>query len=107
MVIVASHLVLDPEERQRYVASRRAVVEQAGSAPGCLDFAISWPAVDSPRRRAAIFPRDPIFHAAMEDQKDCALALVDGVAERSRGTRPGASSESDPMSYGSVKSPCG
>lgn len=41
MVIVAGHIVVDPEQRESYLATCINVVEQARAAPGCLDFAIS------------------------------------------------------------------
>jgi quinol monooxygenase YgiN len=41
VVIVAGHLVVDPEQRESYLANCIGVVEQARGAPGCLDFAIS------------------------------------------------------------------
>ncbi len=41
MVIVAGHVVIASGQRDRYLASCTAVVEQARRAPGCLDFAIT------------------------------------------------------------------
>lgn len=41
MIIVAGHLDVDPGERDAYLATCVAVVEQARRAPGCLDFALS------------------------------------------------------------------
>ena len=41
MVIVAGHLVVDPEERDEYLAGCVEVVRQARRAPGCLDFSLS------------------------------------------------------------------
>src|SRR5215213_4656230 len=41
MVIVAGHVVVDPQERDDYLAGCVEVVRQARRAPGCLDFAIS------------------------------------------------------------------
>ena len=41
MVIVAGHLVVDPESRDDYVAGCVEVVRQARRTPGCLDFALS------------------------------------------------------------------
>ena len=49
MVIVAGHIVVDPRERESYLASCVPVVEQARSAPGCLDFAITADLVDAGR----------------------------------------------------------
>lgn len=48
-VIVAGHLMVDPEERQRYLAGCVDVVRQARDAPGCLDFAITADLVDPGR----------------------------------------------------------
>lgn len=49
MVIVAGHLVVDPRERDSYVANCRAVVELARRAPGCLDFTIAADLVEADR----------------------------------------------------------
>jgi quinol monooxygenase YgiN len=49
MVIVAGQLVVDPQQRERYLATCIAVVKHARTAPGCLDFAIS-PDVVEPGR---------------------------------------------------------
>ena len=49
MVIVAGHLVVDPEQRESYLADCVSVVEQARQAPGCLDFALSADLVDPGR----------------------------------------------------------
>lgn len=49
MVIVAGHLVVDEKDRAEYLEGCRAVVEQARSAPGCLDFAISPDLLDPGR----------------------------------------------------------
>ena len=49
MVIVAGHLMVDPEERAAYLAGCVAVVEAARRAPGCLDFAITADLVDPGR----------------------------------------------------------
>lgn len=49
MVIVAGHLVVDPDEREAYLESCREVVEQARRTEGCLDFAISADVVDPTR----------------------------------------------------------
>ena len=49
MVIVAGHVTVEPEERDAYVAGCRSVVEQARSAAGCLDFAISADLLDPGR----------------------------------------------------------
>ncbi|MGB6763910.1 putative quinol monooxygenase [Mycobacterium sp.] len=49
MVIVAGHLVLDPRQRETYLAGCRDVVDQARRAPGCLDFAVTADLLDSSR----------------------------------------------------------
>ncbi|HZH18590.1 MAG TPA: antibiotic biosynthesis monooxygenase family protein [Geodermatophilus sp.] len=49
MVIVAGHLMVDPGEREAYLAGCVAVVEAARRAPGCLDFAITADLVDPGR----------------------------------------------------------
>jgi quinol monooxygenase YgiN len=41
MVIVAGHVVVDPEQREDYLAGCVEVVRQARRAAGCLDFSIS------------------------------------------------------------------
>lgn len=55
MVIVAGHLVVDPQEREAYLAGCADVVEQARRAPGCLDFSITADLVDP--GRIVIFER--------------------------------------------------
>jgi quinol monooxygenase YgiN len=49
MVIVAGHMVVDPPQRESYLADCVSVVEQARRAPGCLDFAISADLVEPGR----------------------------------------------------------
>ena len=41
MVIVAGHLVVDPEQRDDYLSGCVEVVRQARRAAGCLDFSLS------------------------------------------------------------------
>jgi quinol monooxygenase YgiN len=41
MIIVSGRLSVDPEARAVYLDGCRTVLEQARSAPGCLDFALS------------------------------------------------------------------
>lgn len=41
MLIVAGHVVVDPEQRDDYLAGCVEVVRQARRAPGCLDFSLS------------------------------------------------------------------
>lgn len=49
MVIVAGHIIVDPNERTSYLAGCVDVVQAARRAAGCLDFAISADVVDSGR----------------------------------------------------------
>jgi quinol monooxygenase YgiN len=49
MVIVAGHIVVDPEHRESYLAGCVRVVEQARLAAGCLDFAITADLLDPGR----------------------------------------------------------
>lgn len=55
MVIVAGHLVVDPDNRDSYLAECVGVVEMARSTPGCLDYSISADLIDP--ERIAIFER--------------------------------------------------
>jgi quinol monooxygenase YgiN len=49
VIIVAGVLHVDPAERAAYLADCTAVVAQARSFPGCLDFALSPDLLDSGR----------------------------------------------------------
>jgi quinol monooxygenase YgiN len=49
MVIVAGHLIVDPAQRDVYLAGCVDVVRQGRDAPGCLDFAVSADLVDPGR----------------------------------------------------------
>ncbi len=49
MIIIAGRLTVDAHDRDHYVTDCVAVVEQARSAPGCLDFAIIADTVDPAR----------------------------------------------------------
>jgi quinol monooxygenase YgiN len=49
MVIVAGHIMVDPAQRESYLAGCVSVVEQARRAPGCLDFAITADLLDPGR----------------------------------------------------------
>ena len=49
MVIVAGHIILDPQQREAYLAGCQSVVAQARSAAGCLDFALSADLIDPGR----------------------------------------------------------
>jgi quinol monooxygenase YgiN len=55
MVIVAGHIMVDPGQRDAYLADCVAVVTQARQAPGCLDYSITADLVDP--GRIAIFER--------------------------------------------------
>lgn len=55
MVIVAGHLIVEPAERDRYVADCAGVVAAARAADGCLDFAITADVVDP--ARVVVFER--------------------------------------------------
>jgi quinol monooxygenase YgiN len=41
MVIVAGHIVVDPQQRDDYLSGCAEVVRQARRSAGCLDFALS------------------------------------------------------------------
>ena len=49
MIIVAGHISVDAERRIAYLDGCRTVVDQARSAPGCLDFALSADLTDPTR----------------------------------------------------------
>ncbi len=49
MVIVAGHLIVDPDEREAYLEGCREVVDLARRTDGCLDFALSADVVDPGR----------------------------------------------------------
>jgi quinol monooxygenase YgiN len=49
MIIVAGHLIVDPGHRDSYLAGCKDVVQQARSAPGCLDFAVTADLLDPGR----------------------------------------------------------
>ena len=49
MLIVAGHLLVDPAQREAYLAGCALVVEQARAATGCLDFAITADLLDPGR----------------------------------------------------------
>jgi len=48
-VVVAGHLMVDPDTRDDYLAGCLDVVRQARETPGCLDFAISADVLDPGR----------------------------------------------------------
>lgn len=49
MVIVAGHLIVDPDARDAYLEGCHSVVEAARAAEGCLDFALSPDPLDPGR----------------------------------------------------------
>jgi quinol monooxygenase YgiN len=49
MVIVAGHVIVEPEQRESYLAGCVSVVEQARGAAGCLDFTITADLIDAGR----------------------------------------------------------
>ena len=49
MLIISGHLTVDPADRDAYVNDCVAVVAQARSAPGCLDFVIAADTLDPER----------------------------------------------------------
>jgi quinol monooxygenase YgiN len=49
MVIVAGHIVVDPQQRDDYLSGCVEVVRQARHAAGCLDFSISADLLDPGR----------------------------------------------------------
>ena len=49
MVIVAGNLIVNPEQRESYLADCVSVIEEARKAPGCLDFTIAADLVDPGR----------------------------------------------------------
>lgn len=49
MIIVAGHLIVDPETRQAAIDARREVVIAARAADGCLDFSITGDSVEPDR----------------------------------------------------------
>lgn len=48
-VIVAGHVLIEPEQRESYLAGSMSVVEKAHQADGCLDFAITADLLDPGR----------------------------------------------------------
>jgi hypothetical protein len=49
MLIVAGHLIVDPADREAFVADGRTAVEQARRTAGCLDFALTADTLDPAR----------------------------------------------------------
>jgi quinol monooxygenase YgiN len=49
MIIVAGHIMLDPEQRETHLAGSKLIVEKARRADGCLDFSMTADLVDPGR----------------------------------------------------------
>lgn len=49
MIIVSGHIVVEPGQRESYLAGCAGVVDQARRADGCLDYAISADLIDPGR----------------------------------------------------------
>jgi len=85
MVIVAGYLVVDPHEREAYLADCVKVVDQARRAPGCLDFSLSADLVEP--GRIVIFERwesqadVEAFRGSGPSDEQSAATLAASVAE--------------------------
>jgi quinol monooxygenase YgiN len=85
MVIVAGHIVIDPQQRESHFADCASVVEQARRAPGCLDFAITADLVEP--GRIDIFERwesqaaVEAFRGSGPSDEQAAALLAASVAE--------------------------
>jgi quinol monooxygenase YgiN len=85
MVIVAGHVVVDPEQREDYLAGCVDVVRQARRAPGCLDFSLSADVLEP--GRVNIFERwesqDAVeaFRGAGPSDQQAAAIVAASVAE--------------------------
>jgi quinol monooxygenase YgiN len=85
MVIVAGHIIVDPQQREAYLADCVSVVEQARRAPGCLDFSITADLVDT--GRIAIFERwesqaaVEVFRGSGPSDEQSAAILAASVVE--------------------------
>ncbi|MFC0532471.1 putative quinol monooxygenase [Phytohabitans kaempferiae] len=49
MIIIAGWLRVEPAAREAYLADSRKVLEQARSAPGCLDFSLTADLIEPDR----------------------------------------------------------
>jgi quinol monooxygenase YgiN len=49
MVIVAGHVIVEPQERESYLAGSRSIVEHSRRAVGCLDRALGADLIDPGR----------------------------------------------------------
>jgi quinol monooxygenase YgiN len=85
MVIVAGHIVVEPHQRESYLAGCVSVVELARHAPGCLDFAITADLLDP--GRVNIFERwesqeaVETFRGSGPSDEQSAAMLAASVAE--------------------------
>lgn len=85
MIIVAGYIDVAPRDREVYLAGCVGVVEQARSAPGCLDFVIAADLVDPMRidiyerweSRAAV----EAFRGSGPDDGQAAMIVAASVAE--------------------------
>ncbi len=85
MVIVAGHVVVDPEQREDYLSGSVEVVRQARRTAGCLDFALSADLIEP--GRVNIFERwesqaavDAFRGSGPSDEQGAAI-LAASVAE--------------------------
>lgn len=60
MVIVAGHLIVDPEARPAYLAGCVPIWKRPGVAPGCLDFSLSADLTDPARSELVVTVSRPI-----------------------------------------------
>ncbi|MET8003902.1 putative quinol monooxygenase [Nonomuraea glycinis] len=85
MVIVAGHIVVDPQQREGYLADCVAIIELARRAPGCLDFTISADLVDTGRinilERWESRPDVEAFRSSGPSDTQHAATLAASVAE--------------------------
>jgi quinol monooxygenase YgiN len=85
MVIVAGHIVVDPDQRGPYLASCVCVIEQVRRSPGCLDFSLTADLVDV--SRINIFERwesqaaVEAFRGSGPSDEQSAAVLAASVAE--------------------------
>jgi quinol monooxygenase YgiN len=85
VVIVAGHVVVDPEQREDYLSGCVEVVRQARRTAGCLDFALSADLIEP--SRVNIFERwesqaavDAFRGSGPSDEQGAAI-LAASVAE--------------------------
>lgn len=85
MLIIAGHLQVAPDGRDRFVAAAATAVRAALAAPGCLDFSVTADTVDPGRVR--IFERWEdeatllAFRGSGPDD-DQQTAILDGAVRR-------------------------